>query len=1096
MRYLNLLCRVQAPEEIIAITFTRKAAAEMRERVLAALADAANPAPDHPPHLRRRRDLAKAVLAHARTMQWELELNPNRLRIQTIDALSAWLSARMPLLSRIGARPNPVDDAGALYRQAARNTVLELGGGKDWSADVGRLLAHLDNNLPKVEEMLAGLLRRRDQWGRHLREGANRKGLEQALERVVLEALKAVRLAVPATEVGELVDLAGYAAGHLKAVDSASPIVACAGLKALPEATLEALAAWRGIAALLLTNEGEWRKRHDKNSGFPAPSSPGTTSDKAAYTEAKQRIKDLLQRLAEHHHLRQCLHALRELPSPRYSDSEWDTLQALLRMLPLALAHLRLVFQQRGEVDFTEINLAAGNALGPPEAPTDLALALDYRINHLLVDEFQDTSVSQYDTLTRLMAGWQPDDGRTVFLVGDPMQSIYRFREAEVGLFLRAWNLRRIAGVPITPLALSMNFRSRPGIVSWVNNSFARIMPTAGADPDGRVPYSPSQAVECEGAGGSVSIHPLSAADSAAEVRMVVDVVQQAGEARHSVAVLARTRGHLAAIAVGLRQAGIRYQAVEMERLGQRPAIQDLLALTMALLHPADRTAWLAVLRAPWCGLTLADLDVLAGDDHHSTIWQLLCDASRIDGLSTDGQQRVARIRSVLAAALQVRRRGPIGRWLEGTWLSLGGPACLTDDTDLDNATGYFDCLQSLEQGGDILDFALLIRKVQELFAATDVSAPQGVQLMTIHKAKGLEFDVVVVPGLGKSPRADPRHLFMWMERTRSVGETDLLLAPIEQTGEQRQATYSYLRALDAAKDRQEQTRLLYVAATRARLHLHLFGAVKLDLDKDPAEVKAPAAGSLLHRLWPVVEAEFERLLTRDSEVAGSRPPEPQLMADPSLRRLKNAWRLPDPPAGIDWGSIAPVKPPARIEYQWAGATLRHVGTVVHRMLQTVAEQGVSTWDSKRIAAAQPSIRRGLAGLGVVDAEIDAAVARVVTALQRTIADPRGRWVLDHAHEDVHSEYALSGIEGGVVNNIVIDRTFIDNHGIRWIIDYKTGSHLGRDREAFLDNERARYNRQLQRYAEFMCKLESRAIRLGLYFPLLQGWREWSGDEA
>jgi ATP-dependent exoDNAse (exonuclease V) beta subunit len=113
------------------------------------------------------------------------------------------------------------------------------------------------------------------------------------------------------------------------------------------------------------------------------------------------------------------------------------------RLLPRAAGQLKLVFQARGQVDFTEVAQGALLALGGTEAPSDLALALDYRIRHLLVDEFQDTSITQYELIAKLTAGWEPGDGRTVFAVGDPMQSIYRFREAEVGLFLRA----RAAGI-------------------------------------------------------------------------------------------------------------------------------------------------------------------------------------------------------------------------------------------------------------------------------------------------------------------------------------------------------------------------------------------------------------------------------------------------------------------------------------------------------------------------------------------------------------------------------------------------------------------------------------------------------------------------
>ena len=131
-----------------------------------------------------------------------------------------------------------------------------------------------------------------------------------------------------------------------------------------------------------------------------------------------------------------------------YSDDQWEVLGAILRLLPRAVVQLKFVFQSRGQVDFTEVSQASLRALATDEGPTDLALALDYRIRHLLIDEFQDTSISQYELVARLTAGWEPGDGRTLFAVGDPMQSIYRFREAEVGLFLRA-RAAGIAGVEL-----------------------------------------------------------------------------------------------------------------------------------------------------------------------------------------------------------------------------------------------------------------------------------------------------------------------------------------------------------------------------------------------------------------------------------------------------------------------------------------------------------------------------------------------------------------------------------------------------------------------------------------------------------------------
>ena len=106
--------------------------------------------------------------------------------------------------------------------------------------------------------------------------------------------------------------------------------------------------------------------------------------------------------------------------------------------------------------------------------------------------------------------------------------------------------------------------------------------------------------------------------------------------------------------------------------------------------------------------------------------------------------------------------------------------------------------------------------------------------------------------------------------------------------------------------------------------------------------------------------------------------------------------------------------------------------------------------------------------------------------MQRTLDDPRGRWLFDSAHEDARSEWALSGVDGGEIVRIVVDRTFVAD-GERWIVDFKTGTHEGGDASAFLDREVERYRDQMARYGRMMRGLEPRPIRLALYYPLVEG---------
>jgi ATP-dependent exoDNAse (exonuclease V) beta subunit len=107
------------------------------------------------------------------------------------------------------------------------------------------------------------------------------------------------------------------------------------------------------------------------------------------------------------------------------------------------------------------------------------------------------------------------------------------------------------------------------------------------------------------------------------------------------------------------------------------------------------------------------------------------------------------------------------------------------------------------------------------------------------------------------------------------------------------------------------------------------------------------------------------------------------------------------------------------------------------------------------------------------------------------LADERGRWILSETHVEAATELRLSAHLEGQVVNVALDRTFVDAQGTRWIVDYKTGLHEGGNLEGFLDREQERYRTQLERYARVLRNLDSREVRVALYFPLLQAWREW-----
>ncbi|MBF0444201.1 MAG: UvrD-helicase domain-containing protein [Magnetococcales bacterium] len=1096
LRFLTLLALVKEPEEVVAITFTKKAAQEMKSRILEAIIMGAKAAPTDD-FQKQIWDLAVKVVKRDRDLAWGLTETPSRLRIFTIDSLCAAISRQMPVLSRLGGEPQIVENSLPLFREAAQRTISHLDSVGKLGDAVRFLLDHLDNNLTRVETLLAAMLANREQWLRYVsgQDGDDiRKLLEQSLEDIVKAEIKRVLELMPDSQKQKIIQLAQNAGKYLGATGASfGPLVDWANREKLPEDETAALPALIGLAELLLTATGTWRKSFTVKIGFPAQSHGRNSLEKTALKKHKADAAALVAELFHYDEFRQALHKTLTLPPVHYTKGQWAILSALLTLLPVCAAHLKLIFAQERVVDFSEVSQSALYALGDSENPTDLALKLDYQISHLLVDEFQDTSRGQYDLIKRLIAGWSDDGGNTLFLVGDPMQSIYRFREAEVGLFLQARKFG-IHPVKLLPLTLTVNFRSKGGIVNWVNNAMGDIFPAKEQISVGSVPYndsSPFHEIDNE---HSVEIHPMAPKDSHAEAVRVGEITAKARKDGLSVAVLVRSRTHLSQILPVFDAMGLRYQAVDVHPLVDLPLIQDLRALTRALSHPADRVAWLAILRAPWCGLSLSDLYKIAasGDNNPSTIWQQVFDDVVVQSLSEDGQKRLLRFRSVMAATLERRGRGDhyvgVGgwrRWIEGCWQALGGPATLTGGAQLVDVGTYFDLVESTEIDGCGFNISLLNEKVKSLYGAADPQADPDLAVMTLHKAKGLEFDVVILPGLDRRTRGECRRLLTWLDSSLDESSDSIpLLAPIGRSDQDAEdSIQGYIRTIEKQKNSYETTRLLYVAVTRAKEQLHLLaGTVE--------EEKKPPFNSFLATLWPVLNEPFTQNIAIDQE---EKPGGAEFVEMP-FKALGANWQLPELPSMVAKSVAAlPVEEDERepVLFDWAGDTARLLGLVVHRYLSRIVDEGAEFWSKERVLQQHAAISAHLNHLNVPKKMLADTIERVKSALIQTLDDKRGKWILDARHNQSSSEKALSGFLDGRRIRVIIDRSFVDSNGIRWIIDFKTSFHGGGDLDGFLDNEVVRYQDQLNRYGKVFNKLEDRPIRLGLYFPMLSGWREW-----
>jgi ATP-dependent exoDNAse (exonuclease V) beta subunit len=1203
-RFLRLLAGVDDPGQIVAITFTNAAAAEMRNRILgelekAATLDGATAAADE----FSMEALARRALEHSQTLGWKLLDLPAQLRISTIDSFCRDLALQQPLLSGLGGGLTIAEEPKDLYRRAARQTLEEIDGNDSTLSEaVAALLEWRDNDWKELEDLLVEMLGVRDRWmhGFVLEREQDWEALRERLERpfanAVLETLAKLdqdfsQVPQAREEVLELARFACSQSGgelHRELAELANfPSGPFTGSDALEEAR----EAYLSLAALLLTGEGAFRKQVDKRLGFP--------TDRK---REKSLILDLIERLKAVPGLESALAAVRELPPARYTEEDWIIVRACFTLLHHAAAQLKVAFAEAGRVDFIEVAQIAQRVLkGDEGLPTDAAQAVADGIRHLLVDEFQDTSRRQHQLLASLIAAWPERTGRTCFVVGDPMQSIYFFREADAELFPRVKEvgLEIPNADPSHPepllfdfVSLRANFRTTPVLVNRLNEAFEQIFATpdgsgvtfttalpAREDESGpglrfelHLKFVPKATYKKSSSPETNQEQEAIQTELAAQVEEIVSLIRnhrariqqaRASGGKYRIAVLARARKSLAPIALALREEGIPFRAVELENLKDRPEVLDALALARTLLNPQDRVAWLGVLRAPWCGLALDDLHLLtSGDDSRllaRPVPELL--AERLPLLSEQGRQAARRVLDALAAAPAIRASQPSakpGTWIEQLWLRLGGAACV-DATGRANVDLLWTCLDNLPGGEQDLPGPALDAALDKLTALPDPEAGSdiGVQLMTIHKSKGLEFEVVIVPELQAGTAKGSRRMLSWLERGLAQpddsGEiTEFLIAPFQPKGEDRGKAKEWVDRVYRQRESQEDRRILYVAATRAREELHLFARPACKVEAN-GELSLPApSASLLATAWPALEdevrARFEKWKAARAKVAAEKEQvieaiaasgESNLAVMPSpvkptlLRRLPpdyqsqqtedseqaaaesptqaESLRAPSFPlpsaerVGTREPQLAIVSPGAGASSLYrrheGGMLSRALGSAVHTLLEELARlRAVNDWIASRAALArlEPRIAAQVRASGVEPAQAARIAAQALEFALAASRSPQGQWILS-PHPEAASEVSWTGVVDGSLSTVRVDRVFragpapgSEGEDCWWIVDYKTAHAENMEPAKALPELREIFAPQLEAYAAVLRNLHGQdsLICAGLYYPrmLLLDW--------
>jgi ATP-dependent helicase/nuclease subunit A len=1168
-RFLRLLAEVDDPKQIVAITFTRAAAAEMRHRILAELDKASKNPPANTLDDLSMEVLAARALEHSERRNWSLLDLSSQLRISTIDSFCRDLAMQQPLHSGVGNNLQIDERPVELYRKAARATLQTLGdpAHTELSEAIKDLLLWRDNGWKELEELLVKMLGQRDRWMldfvlSHQKDwAALRERLERPFSNAVRAALDRVDQLlqqVPGAS-QEAHQLAQFAFEHGRT--DLQDLAECAEFPCSDRDDSAALEVVRTtylcLAKLLLKEDGEFRRQVNVNLGFPKE-----------HRGEKLRLEDLIDQLSEVPDLDKAFVALRRLPPARYSAEDWQIIRASFLLLSHAAGELKVVFAESGTVDFIEVAQIARKVLrGEDNFPSDAAQAVADDIRHLLVDEFQDTSRRQHEFITALIEAWSDPAGRTIFVVGDPMQSIYFFRDAEAELFHRVkgqgFELTGGECFPLHPVALSANFRTEPALVGALNGAFEQIfaMPDgsgiafAKAEPARAAAGGPAKRLDLHltfipqpRGGNSDDAHALlireeiaarreAAHDSqtAEIVELIrshldrVDAARAAGE-KYRIAVLGRARTALAPIAAALRETGIPFRAVELENLNDRPEILDAVALTRALFNAQDRVAWLGVLRAPWCGLTLADLHTIAGTDEGSSslapIPQLL--RERIHLLSTPSRKAAEHVLSAFASVAQIRANLPTastGTLIQQLWCTLGGDGCV-DSAARANLDLFWRLLDRLPGGEQDLVGPALDAALDELCALPDpaTSSECGVQLMTIHKSKGLEFEVVIVPDLQAAAGRGSVELLAWLERGLAEpsedGElTEFLIAPVQFKGADPGAAKRWVTRMRNEREKQEMRRILYVAATRAREELHLFALPAYKTKADGSRALADPFNCLLATAWPALAEEIRK---RFEDWNSSAQPvefvvqalaaaaDDNLLVMPSPLKPTFLRRLPSEFGSAAVTSAGPPAPaivvglgePESYQRHEGGLSSRALGNAVHKLLEQLARlRSTMDWDSTRaeLEKFRPRIVAAIRASGIFATHSETLASQAFEIAYQATNDPIGQWILS-PHADAANESGWAGVLSGNLHQVRVDRLFragreplAPGDDALWIIDYKTAHPDMKDPSSALAALRATFAPQLGMYASLLRNVQPAGdpIRAGLYYPRISAFDWW-----
>ena len=791
-RYVNLLARGVEPANILAITFTRKAAAEMRERIVRQLRQAAG----------------QSLFDRERWAAIRDRLP--EIQISTIDAFCLSLLREFPLEADLDPGFGMADETEVprLVDQSLDGSLAIFVALAKREPDFALVLAQLGLN--RTREGLAYLLQRRlvawDVLDRFLARGPADLTAETVCLSAV-EALIAIGLREPFLADGPI-DHPRY---QLLAQD----------LRDLRRFRTADPAAIRGlvnrVAAHFLTKEGKLRATDRIH--------PYKNDDYASSESRKRHCADVM-RLAPQ---------IERIVRVYARDLNTVLARGLRWMFSIALAQYRRALDERSLLDFSDVLQRAVALLARMDEFAQSRYRLEGRYHHVLVDEFQDTSRKQWELISLLVKAWGEGLGvaaqPSIFIVGDRKQSIYRFRDAEVAVL-------QDAGVFIDGLraesnarrSITQSFRAVPELLAFVNDLFAEIGRDAKRsddfkyDQDDRFPLIDESPARADRPTLGIAVGPdpdTCAAAAADEIARILkeDGVRdkQTGIMRRAtpgdIGILFRSRASHREFEAALEARGIPSYVYKGLGFFDSDEIKDLSALIRYLANPSSDLRAAAFLRSRFIRLSDPALALLA-----PRLASALTGESPPDGMAT--------LREDDRAALELARRFVPG-WI--AQVDRVPPADLIENILPESAYAYeLRGPRRAQAWENVKKMRGLMRRIQNRGYATlgriadhldsltagdesnaAIEALDAVNLMTVHASKGLEFPIIFVVNIAKGASGFPKPV-------RIAGD-DVSVGPfVSEMDEQ-----------ERLREREETKRLLYVALTRARDRLYVASVLK-----------------------------------------------------------------------------------------------------------------------------------------------------------------------------------------------------------------------------------------------------------------------------